>query len=594
MLCQIKVSFYSIKIFDSSFTNFKSNFPVIETLEISTVKAVDLNSHLETIISSKTLKCLQIDYFSDKKYTLKFKKELKSSIEELKLTKITWEFVSGFLKVERFPCLKKLDIEISNRYSNFEDVLKTLSSFPQLTSLTLRGDFRFSSENLSFRFENLKFFCFDSFQNTIDLDLLLSCMPNLIELQLKEWTLRELKLQNTIGIRYLQLSYYVLRDNGDYINVIKNTPNLIQLTTKKPEFSPIRSIPYDSELAYYFKELKKHFNSKLQFKINPNCYPIKQLKRDVKLVKLLRLKSSELPNYLNENFPIDPFKSFVEQIFKIDIEKYFNVESIDYGLVKRFFNLISELKVDGEENVLFVKKLLLEGEKEYFTESTDFSLDNFYQVFTDYLTNSIEAKLKSVHLEFIEKFFKANRNYGLLKIFSFLESFFSSLSISNGESKIINDEIFTFFAEPLLISSFGSLFDKIKENNVDLFSFLSNGIKGSEEEKKSLSLELKFIAKELKILEPEQFNGLSAHFKDLLMEFYNGSFIESFSDTLHAILIPRTECVICLESLFTKEYKFSKGKDGNCHLFHNDCLEEWLKENDTCPQCMRIFFDFNE
>ncbi len=35
--------------------------------------------------------------------------------------------------------------------------------------------------------------------------------------------------------------------------------------------------------------------------------------------------------------------------------------------------------------------------------------------------------------------------------------------------KIINDKIFTFFTEPLLISSFGSLFDKIKEGNVSSF-----------------------------------------------------------------------------------------------------------------------------
>ncbi len=58
-------------------------------------------------------------------------------------------------------------------------------------------------------------------------------MPNLIELQLKGWSLRKLKLQNTIGIRYLELPYIFFKNNGDFINVVNNTPNIIQLTIEK-------------------------------------------------------------------------------------------------------------------------------------------------------------------------------------------------------------------------------------------------------------------------------------------------------------------------------------------------------------------------
>ncbi len=53
---------------------------------------------------------------------------------------------------------------------------------------------------------------------------------------------------------------------------------------------------------YYFKELKKHFNDELQFKVHPNSFPtIKLLKNDVTLEKLVSLKSLETPK-LHETY----------------------------------------------------------------------------------------------------------------------------------------------------------------------------------------------------------------------------------------------------------------------------------------------------
>tara|TARA_B100000900_G_scaffold388416_1_gene380442 strand:- start:15878 stop:16249 length:372 start_codon:yes stop_codon:yes gene_type:complete len=45
------------------------------------------------------------------------------------------------------------------------------------------------------------------------------------------------------------------------------------------------------------------------------------------------------------------------------------------------------------------------------------------------------------------------------------------------------------------------------------------------------------------------------------------------------------ECSICLEQYI----KNDKIINLNCsHSFHKDCLNEWLKKNNTCPQCREI------
>ncbi len=162
-------------------------------------------------------------------------------------------------------------------------------------------------------------------------------------------------------------------------------------------------------------------------KINLNCFPIQQLKNDVKLEKLVRLKSLELPNTWNIFFQLPLLNHLLSNFLQLILKSILVINQLIKNMMKLFFNLLIELKVYSEKNVLFVKKLLLEGNIDDFTESTGLSPDHVYKLFLDYLTNSIEAKLKSVHLEFIEKFFKENKNYGPFKL-SMFSNLFSLLS----------------------------------------------------------------------------------------------------------------------------------------------------------------------
>ena len=415
----------------------------------------------------------------------------------------------------------------------------------------------------------------------------------IIEFQLKGGSLKDFRLKNTVGIRYLTFIEITLNRNGGLVNVLKYIPNLIQFRNKLRK-SPIQNISFAPELAYYLKKLKEHFNNKLQFHINPNCLPIKQLMNNSELLRLVRLKSPKLQDYLKDIFPIDLFKSFVKQLFTIEIGKYFSDKLINAELIKEFFSLLMELEAKSKEDVLLVRKLYFEGKNEYFTESFNFSRDNFYKLFANYLSKNIGVNFESVHLEFIIEFYKANKKYGPFKIYNFLKSFFISCSVADRESKInnflgsfspslsipggqrknINNEVFNFFFEPLL-TSFGPLFDRIKENKL------------GEEEKKIIPFDYNPLAEDLRKLEPEEYKQLLINFKEILIDACNESVIKSFLDILKIAPTLKEECTICLNYLFIRESKYFESEDGNCHSFHRDCLDKWLKKRKTCPNCRR-------
>ena len=294
----------------------------------------NFDCYLEAILLSETLKCLQIIYSRNETSYLKIRKEIKSSVESLVLRNVWWEFASNLLEVERFPHLKEISIRIKDENLDLGMMFEKLSSFPQLTWLKIEGDFTFSNEQPSFTLKTINSFCLESSQATVDLNRLLRCMPNLIELRLIGQSLSEIILQNPVGIRYLILPYDFFKYGVDFINIVKYTPNLIQLGTVS--LYPIHNAPFASEFAYYFKMLKEHFNTDLEFEINPNCLPIKQLENDERLLKLVSFKSPELENYLEFIFPIHTFKSVVMQLFTVEIEKCFNNESIDNELIKFF------------------------------------------------------------------------------------------------------------------------------------------------------------------------------------------------------------------------------------------------------------------
>lgn len=57
-----------------------------------------------------------------------------------------------------------------------------------------------------------------------------------------------------------------------------------------------------------------------------------------------------------------------------------------------------------------------------------------------------------------------------------------------------------------------------------------------------------------------------------------------------------TECMICAnelndDSIYAQENNyFSQISTGSCgHSFHNDCIKEWLKNNNSCPLCKQRF-----
>ncbi len=150
---------------------------------------------------------------------------------------------------------------------------------------------------------------------------------------------------------------------------------------------------------------------------------------------------------------------------------------------------------------------------------------------------------------------------------------------------IINMEIFNFFS-PYLLNSFRPLFDQIKEGQTSPFISLFNQIKRdnlNEEEEKSLTSKLKSITENLKELKPEIYKKFSTHFKAILMKVSCESFVESFLDIVKVALIPNSQCAICIDSLFSKKCKFFKSLEGNCHLFHSDCLNQWFKSKQNLP-----------
>jgi len=56
-------------------------------------------------------------------------------------------------------------------------------------------------------------------------------------------------------------------------------------------------------------------------------------------------------------------------------------------------------------------------------------------------------------------------------------------------------------------------------------------------------------------------------------------------ETLHAGLLPTSSaiCSICLEDYSNPDIKVNKLPCS--HLYHKDCIQEWLHDNDSCPEC---------
>ena len=561
--------------------NFDKQFKIIETVEIHFRNFNDTLYDLEKLFTNPTLKALRINFHLDDTNNLQFKYNLKYEclLEELELRGVSWKFICHLLDKLSFPRLKKINFSFKRGVYDLYEVLYKLQTLAELTNLSIGGgDVRWEfGKKVLFMFKNLISFnwAYDDIDE-IELDHLMLGMPKLQSLYFPTWENNELFLQQpAINIRYLHLPDSVIELNKTtWINLLKNLPNLVQLRNCSKYDSIVEDGITASDLAYYLKVLKEYFKTEFQFKIRYDCLPILYLKGDVRLLKLVRNKSKELKVYLNEILPLSIFGIFTKQLFTIEIEKYFT--TINFSLLMKFFKFIYELEIENEQDIVFVKSVLLDGKSGRLTEETDFSLPNFYNLLLKYLIGCTKVNLEVEHLEFLIHFFKTNKQHGFEKIIEFFKTFFISLSTTDGNLQLIDKEMFCFFSSHLLAPSFCFFFDKIKNKEL------------GEREKKFIPIDFNSIADDLKRLEPDQYQELSVRFKDFLIEFTNVSFIESFSNILKKILIPEAKCAICYESLFSEECKFFKVGTINCHLYHKSCLNKWLDSKKKCPHCCQV------
>ena len=564
------------------FSNFDKHFNAIERLEISIRNYKHIFNDLEKLFTNSTLKALKLEFRFDDLSNLYFKSNQKCVclIEELELKWVSWEFICHLLDKFSFLQLKKINFLFKWKTYDLYEVLNKLQTLTKLTSISFEGntDWKFDKK-LPFMFNNLVSFNFElNWFNAIELDYLILGMPKLQSLYFPTWNNNALILQQpAINIRYLHLPINVNEfSKTNWINLLKNLPNLIQLRNcyKKSFVEDEITAGY---LAYYLKILREYFKSDFQFEIQYDCLPILLLKKDSQLLKLVRNKSKELKIYLSTIFPLNTFGTFAQQLFMIEYEVFFS--SINFPLLIKFLKLANELEIESRLDAMFVKGILLDEWHGRFTETTDLSLANFCSKLLNYIIRRDKISLNMEHLNFVIQLFKANKQQRFSTIVEFSKVFFISISTGGSNNRFVDSEMFCYFSSYLLAPSFRPFFDKILKNEL------------SEKETKFLSMDYESVAENLKKLKPEQYEELSIQFKDFLIKFTNASFVESFSSLLRKILIPATKCAICFESLFSKECKFFfNSKEKECHLFHKSCLDKWLNANNKCPQCHQNIF----
>ena len=298
---------------------FNSHFPSIESLSLYTVYARDFDCHLSEILSSKTLKHLEVNY-SSYSNDLSLKEGLISLIEEMELNHISWNSVSHLLQTVKFSNLKTIILNLEGSRLDLDKILVELSLISQLSSLTLSCNYRSRERGKEFYFvfPNLTFFRLGHFDGSFKLNYLLSCMPNLIEFQVNAAVSQNFEIESTTNIRFLSLPLVrSLSSANIFINLIKNTPNLIELSDN----SILDDFPSSNDLTFYLKILKEYFEDELQFEIEYYCQPIHLLRTDSDLLKLVQIRSSEVADYLEKRYQLSKYRgAFVKQLFKNEIK----------------------------------------------------------------------------------------------------------------------------------------------------------------------------------------------------------------------------------------------------------------------------------
>ena len=201
---------------------------------------------------------------------------------------------------------------------------------------------------------------------------------------------------------------------GTLVNFLKNTPNLVQLRHSDEDDFIVEEGLLTGDLAYYLRILKIHFQDDLEFEIDRECLPIRLLEREAELLQLVRLKSLELSDYLNEKLPLSKFGEIIATTFTTAIESDFNVEVICFWLTN-FPQLILHLGITNQKDALFIKKILFSGDNEefaekVFSESKHCSLDHFYTLLVRYSLHKKQIEFLDCHLNFITEYIGKNKH----------------------------------------------------------------------------------------------------------------------------------------------------------------------------------------
>ena len=564
-------------------SNFDIHFPVIETFEVYEISSSKFDSHLPRIISVNSLKYLRLSYKVASKNLLKFERRITSSLEKLTLISVSWKFFCSLIDNVSIQHLNSVTLDLTDKRLDLKVVLEKFSTFPKLSALKIFSELVLEKES-TVKLEELKSFELFYSGNSINLDYLLNCLPNLFELDLKGEKLMEFKLSKPANINFLKFDFRTRGLEKDVVNLVKWMPNLVQLRNYYGYNLKFSGELLAADLAYYFKVLKEHFMNDLRFEIVPNCLPITLLQKDSFLFQLVRLKSPALLDMLKSKFPLEKYAGIVQQLFTLEIENDLNNWPVDsfFLTVLQFFTELG-IEKSNTNDILFIKKLFEGDRKRKSTETVTFSSGRFYDLYYEYLEKQASVQLNDCHREFIRQFLCNNKRYNILKSTDFLISFFTSISSKNEAISIdrqINQEIFDLFAENLLSNSFLSLINKIKDKRLSdkqlehLFSYF----------------DYEMVSSKLKSITKYSFNQFVNHFNDEFFECEKSKnpIAESFSS--FKILLPiGEECPICIQPFDNDPCTFFQVKNNNlvCHYFHKQCLNCWLETSQGCPNCRR-------
>lgn len=569
---------------------FNWYFPLLKNLTITAILSSEFDFQLQKILSSVSLKYLQLIYFRNNTKHISLIESV-CWLEELHLEGVSFEFVSYMMNRIKFPSLKKINLKFKEELLKLSEILEKLKPLSQLTTLILLGDFyQHVNEESSVKFVNLKFLRLSYCSDSIDLNYLVGFMPNLIELELLSFIPPKIKLKSPIGIRYLSvaLGFHGLKNIS--INFIKNMPSLVRLTNLSDE--SWKEEIQTADLAYFLKMIKNHFDDEFLFDIQYNCLPILLFKKDKELFDMVHHRSIHLAPFFQQKFPLGKNKEFVRMLFTIEIkEDSLDIQQIDFSFL-HIFRFISELgfEIDNFENVLFVKPILESDKKRKREKGIDeYSVDRFYDLFFNWLIKSIGVEMEDYQLRFVKQFTEINKQRGILIIAQFMQSLFTSLltvikTDKRKQNRFINSELFSLFAENILANSFRSLIDKIRDKQL------------SEEVEKQLfslfPIDYLHLSIQLQFITIELYSHLISNIDNLFFKFDGRpNLIERAFFNLKILSQPESSCTICLDLLFDKGKRvvFFKCNNGKyCHLFHQQCLELWTADHKTCPNCREL------